>query len=87
MGPIENPEAFGKGVGIGPEHRYPDFVTIAKGFNWDGEHIMNKKELAPAIKKMLDADGPFLLDVAVPYQEHVLPMIPAGKTVKDIIRR
>ena len=48
---------------------------------------MDKKDLASAIKKMLDAKGPFLLDVAVPYQEHVLPMIPAGKTVKDIIRR
>lgn len=87
LGPIENPEALGRGVGIGPEHRYPDFVTIAKGFSWDGAHVMDKKDLAPAIKKMLDAKGPFLLDVAVPYQEHVLPMIPAGKTVKDIIRR
>ena len=68
LGPIENPEALGRGVGIGPEHRYPDFVTIAKGFSWDGAHVMDKKDLAPAIKKMLDAKGPFLLDVAVPYQ-------------------
>ena len=30
--------------------------------------------------------GPFVLDVLVPYQEHVLPMIPAGATVKDIIK-
>ncbi|MGH7193521.1 MAG: thiamine pyrophosphate-dependent enzyme, partial [Candidatus Saccharimonadales bacterium] len=31
LGPIDNPEAVGMGNGIGPEERYPDFVTIAKG--------------------------------------------------------
>ena len=30
-------------------------------------------------------DGPYLLDVICPYQEHVLPMIPSGRTVRDII--
>ena len=34
---------------------------------------------------MLDHDGPYLLDIIVPYDEHVLPMIPSGKTVEDII--
>ena len=28
----------------------------------------------------------YLLDIAVPYQEHVLPMIPAGMTVRDLIK-
>jgi len=27
-----------------------------------------------------------VLDVLIPYQEHVLPMIPAGMTVRDIIK-
>ena len=30
--------------------------------------------------------SPFVLDVIVPYQEHVLPMIPSGMTVRDIIK-
>jgi acetolactate synthase-1/2/3 large subunit len=34
---------------------------------------------------MLDHDGPFVLDVVVPYTEHVLPMILAGKTVKEML--
>jgi hypothetical protein len=38
------------------------------------------------IQEMIDAPGPFLLDVAVPYQEHVLPMIPSGQTVKELIK-
>ena len=37
-----------------------------------------------AIEEMIDTDGPYLLDVKVPYQEHVLPMIPAGRTVRDM---
>ena len=31
-------------------------------------------------------DVAFLLDVVTPYQEHVLPMIPGGMTVRDIIK-
>jgi twitching motility protein PilT len=34
---------------------------------------------------MLDHKGPYVLDIVVPYTEHVLPMIPAGRTVKDLI--
>jgi acetolactate synthase-1/2/3 large subunit len=35
---------------------------------------------------MIDSPEPYLLDVQVPYQEHVMPMIPAGMTVKDLIK-
>ncbi len=87
LGPVEDPEAIGRGVGIGPETRYPDFVTIARGFGWEGRHVIDKSDLMSAIAQMLAAKGPYLLDVAVPYQEHVMPMIPAGGSVKDIIRR
>ena len=34
---------------------------------------------------MLETPGPYVLDVICPYTEHVLPMIPGGKTVKDIL--
>jgi acetolactate synthase-1/2/3 large subunit len=34
---------------------------------------------------MLAYPGPYVLDVEVPYQEHVLPMIPSGMTVDDMI--
>ncbi|MBN1591457.1 MAG: acetolactate synthase large subunit, partial [Pirellulales bacterium] len=86
LGHIDDPEAIGQGDGIGPEHRYPDFVEIAKGFHWGGRRVWEKAELADAIREMIDAPGSFVLDVQVPYQEHVLPMIPAGMTVGDLIR-
>ena len=46
----------------------------------------DKGDLDSAIEEMLSSDGPFVLDVLVPYQEHVLPMIPGGATVRDIIK-
>ena len=64
---------------------YPDFVKIAEGFGVKGRRVHKKSELKEAIQEMLDHDGPYVLDVIVPYTEHVLPMIPAGKTVKDMI--
>lgn len=86
LGPIDHPEAKGKGDGISPETRYPDFVAIAKGFGWDARHVVKKSELAAAIQEMIDSPEPYLLDIAVPYQQHVLPMIPAGMTVREVIK-
>ncbi len=71
---------------MGPPIRYPDFVAIAKGFGCGARFVKERSELRAAIEEMIDYDGPFVLDVQVPYQEHVLPMIPSGKTVKDLIK-
>lgn len=64
---------------------YPHFVNIAKGYDIPGREVFKKSELADAITEMLETDGPFLLDVHTEYQEHVLPMIPPGKSYKGIL--
>jgi acetolactate synthase I/II/III large subunit len=64
---------------------YPDYVTICKGFNVPCERVMFRKDLKPALQRMLDSDQPYVLDVITPYTEHVLPFIPAGRTVADMI--
>jgi acetolactate synthase-1/2/3 large subunit len=68
-----------------PHQIYPDFVAISKGFNVPAERVTRKSDLRAAMQRMLDSKEPYVLDVIVPFTEHVLPMIPAGKTVKDII--
>ncbi len=73
------------GAGHG-EEPYPDFVTLAKGFRCGANRVRNKEDFDDALKEMLDSKGPYVLDVMVPYQEHVLPMIPSGRTVRDIIK-
>jgi acetolactate synthase I/II/III large subunit len=68
------------------EAPYPDFVALAKGFRCGARRIEQKDDLDGGFEEMLDSKGPFVLDVMTPYQEHVLPMIPSGKTVRDIIK-
>jgi acetolactate synthase-1/2/3 large subunit len=87
LGPVDHPEAAGQGDGISPESRYPDFVAIAKGFGWQAETVSAKKDLEGALRRLIDAPGPAILDVQVPYQEHVLPMIPSGMTVRELIKK
>jgi len=64
---------------------YPNFVQICDGYLVKARHVWNKAELDDAIEEMLNYDGAFLLDIHMAYQEHVLPMIPAGGTHKDIM--
>jgi acetolactate synthase-1/2/3 large subunit len=73
------------GAGLDQEP-YPDFVAMAKSFRCNARRISEKTNLDGAIEEMLDSEGPYVLDILVPHQEHVLPMIPGGKTVRDIIK-
>jgi acetolactate synthase-1/2/3 large subunit len=71
-----------------PENRrqiYPDYTAVCTSFNVKCERVMYKKDLRAAVQRMLDANEPYVLDIIVPYTEHVLPFIPAGKTVADMI--
>ncbi len=88
LGPIDDEEASGKGVTDSHAivtDRYPDFVQIAKGYGCGAATVSKKKDLRGALEEMINYPGPYVLDVAVPYQEHVLPMIPTGRTVDDMI--
>jgi acetolactate synthase I/II/III large subunit len=64
---------------------YPDYVTIAAGFGVKARRVIKREELREAVREMLAHDGPYLLDVIVPYDEHVLPMIPQKKSAKEIL--
>lgn len=86
LGPVDHPEAIGAGSGDLPAITYPDFVAMSKGFGVAARQIRKKSEVADALAEMIAHDGPYVLDVLVPYQEHVLPMIPSGGTVRDIIK-
>ena len=85
LGPIHHAEARGKGSDIYPAESYPDYVKIAEGYGWGGATIRAKEDLKPALQEMIDYDGPYVLNVETPYQEHVLPMIPANHSVDDVI--
>lgn len=71
-----------------PDHReqiYPDYVRVCNSFNVPCERVIFKRDLKAAIQRMLDSKTAYVLDVVTPYSEHVLPFIPAGRTVADMI--
>lgn len=84
LGPIDHPEALGQGDGTIGE-TYPNFTQLVQGFGVKASQVRDKAKLPAAIAEMLAHPGPYVLDVICPYQEHVLPMIPGGGTVRDII--
>ena len=82
---LGNPKSVYSGSCEDPSGIYPDYVQICKGFGVPCERVLHKRDLRGAIQRMLDAREAYVLDVMVPYTEHVLPMIPSGQTYKDVI--
>lgn len=70
---------------VGGGRPFPDFVGIARSYGIPGRDVYDAAELEDAIREMLETPGPFLLDCHTVYQDHVLPMIPGGKTCRDIM--
>ena len=70
-----------------PTDIYPDYVKMCASFGVTCERVLQRSEIRPALKRMLASKEPYVLDVIVPYTEHVLPMIPGGMTYKDIITK
>jgi len=62
----------------------PDFVRIAEAYGIAAERVSDRIDLADAIDRLLAADGPRLLAVAVSREDDVFPMIPAGAGIADM---
>ena len=67
--------------------RKTDFTALAKAFGADGTKADTLEELALALEKAFRQDGPFLIDCAIHQDEFVLPMLPPGGSMDDIITK
>ena len=67
------------------ELQNPDFITISKGFGMNAHKVTRRDELASGIQKMMEHDGPYILEVVVEKEDNVFPMVPTGASVSDII--
>ncbi|NDV79675.1 biosynthetic-type acetolactate synthase large subunit [Dysgonomonas sp. 511] len=63
----------------------PDFVKIAEAYDIKSERVAERSDLDNAIKRMLEHDGAYLLDVQVETKGMVYPMVPAGGCVTNIL--
>ena len=62
----------------------PDFVRVAEAYGIPGERVSERARLAGALDRLIAADGPRLLAVAVRREDDVFPMIPAGAGIADM---
>lgn len=65
--------------------RKTDFTALAKAFGADGERAKSLEELDAALKKAFEADGPFVVECIIDKDEFVLPMLPPGGSMDEII--
>ncbi len=66
----------------------PDFKKLAEAYGAEGIIVTEYEEVEPAIKKALSIkDRPIVIDFHVAREENVYPMVPSGKSVKEIITR
>ncbi len=66
-------------------HRQTDFAELAKAFGVRGLRIHNDSDAAEVLKEAFASTEPVVIDCRISPDENVLPMIPPGKTVDDMI--
>jgi acetolactate synthase I/II/III large subunit len=62
----------------------PDFVKVAEAYNIHSKRVSERDSLQNCIQEMLDAAGPYILEVTIEKEGNVLPMVEPGASVSDI---
>ncbi|PYT98447.1 MAG: biosynthetic-type acetolactate synthase large subunit [Acidobacteria bacterium] len=65
----------------------PDFIALANAFGIRAERITTRAEVIPGIRTAREANETVLLDFRVEQEDSVYPMVPAGASLHDMIRR
>ena len=63
----------------------PDFIKIADAYGIKNAKLTNKEDLRTKLKDLILSDEGVLIECVVEKEENVFPMIPAGKTVSQMI--
>ena len=63
----------------------PDYMQIAAAYGIRSRRVIKREELDEAIREMLEAEGPFLLEACVVEEGNVLPMTPPGCSVNYML--
>ena len=63
----------------------PDFVKLADAYCWESRRIDKPEEVDAALDEMLASDKPYLLDVAIPADQNVFPMVAPGSAMSDVL--
>ncbi len=62
-----------------------DFIKLAEAYGATGLQATKVDEVEATIKKALEIPGPVLMNFKVSREENVLPMVPAGKAIHEMV--
>ena len=65
---------------------YVDFVKYAEAFGLEGEHVATPEDFAAAVKRGLDKDHTYVIEVDIDPKDMVVPMVAPGKGVDEFVR-
>lgn len=74
-----------KYAGVDFENGNPDFVKVAEAYRLGGTRVTRESEFLEALKEAKKSDETFVVDVIVEKEENILPMLPSGKGLHQII--
>ena len=66
-------------------HRATDFVALTGAFGIDGLRITKKEDINPVLQQAFDLKKTVVVDCRISPDVNVLPMIPPGKTINEIV--
>jgi len=61
-----------------------DFCKVAEGLGCEAIRVTKKEEVAPAIEKAIALKAPVLIEVFIPEDDKVFPMVPAGAPISEV---
>ena len=67
--------------------RKTDFTALARAFGANGEAVTTPEELDETLVRAFKAEGPYIIDCKIDKDEFVLPMLPPGGSMDDIITK
>ncbi len=76
---------YGKRYASSEPDRKTDYVKVAEGFGAKGYSCRTAEEFKAALDEAMKLDTPVWIECVIDREERVLPMIPGGGTVDDII--
>jgi len=65
----------------------PDFVQVAQAYGLRGAYVTERAQVIPTVREAREHDGAMILDFRVEKEDSVYPMIPAGASLHEMIRR
>lgn len=63
----------------------PVYAKVSEAYGIPYQLVVDRADLASAVRKMLDTKGPFVLECAVMEEDNVLPMTPPGMSVDEMM--